>query len=496
MGARDEVNIKVSADVAQAIRAWRAMEQGPEAMANELEALGRKGKAAASGMQGEFQKLVGQWATIAAAIATAKQILDAFMSSQQQALKKTTSATTSADAMTRELFLLTPGDKSLDTIRNDMLRLAKQRRVQPGQAKEAMAALLGAGYSYDDTTKAGGAADAALRTLAATNATGKNVDTKSLVDALTGHLSATGQEKTAANLEKAGIAAQAMFAATKLEITDLLALGPRAKNISSITKLGNEQIPILSQFKDVTTADVGATAFHTASLRLKMAKDNPRSARALKELGLKPEDVDFAGESFFDVQNRLAGAFDKAGPDAQRIMGRMFGNEGILAGNVLFTKSGAAETRRRIGMAGDRDAFNFAASVNEGGYAAKQNLADVEQMQAFFESGATEPELARQALSNKLKEMKLGRFKTVAAERAFDSLLYVTGDPETAITGATNMLGTLSGLNGEDATAYSEKLRSSISQSAKAETIVIKLTDQDGVAIPHESPASKNNKAK
>lgn len=492
--AREDVNIKVSADVAEAVKMWRAMEQGPQAMANELDQLGKKGKTAASGMTGEFTKLVGQWASVGAAIATAKQLLDAYIATQREAVQKSQTATRSSDQMVRELFLLTPGDKTEKQIRSDLLSLAKERRVQPQQAKEVAGALLGAGYSYEQTMGAGGAADAMLRTMSATNATGKGIDAKALTDALTGHLSATGQKLTAENLAKAGMASQSMFASTKLELTDLLALGPRAKNISAITGWQNELIPILSQFKDVTTADVGATALHTAVVRLKGAKDNARSRGALKDLGLKPEDVDFAGESPFQVQDRLVDAFEKAGPDAQRMMARLFGNEGLVAGNVLFTRAGRDEMHRRLGMSSNAEAFNAAAAVNEGSLQAKSNMAAAEEMQTRVVDGLIDTETARTAISNVMR--KRGGFTDYeigTAQQRFDNALEWGDGPELAIDRALRGV-----LAHEDGSRLAGDIKKDIIKRSQADPINVNVTlqDQDGIAIPHKSEVSNLNQAK
>ncbi len=487
--AREDVNIKVSANVAEAIRLWKAMEAGPQGMANELDQLGARGKKAAAGMGAEFDKIVGNWVGIAAAIAAAKKILDAFMQSQREHALRQAGASVGADQLSRELFQLTPGDRALSTIRNDMLQLAQTRRVAPMQSKEAIAALLGAGYSYDQAVTGGGA-DAVLRTLAATNATGKDVDTKGLVDALTGHLSATGQEKTQENLLKAGMAVQGMFAATKLEIEDLQNLAPRAKNIYDATGLANEQIPILSQFKDVTTADVGATSFHTATLRLLGAKSNRRSSRAIDELGLKPEDVDFQGESFFDVQNTLAAAFERAGPNAGRLKGTLFGNEGILAANVLFSREGAAQTRQRLGMAADPTAFNRAAAVTEGGLQAKAAAAESAEMQVHASESFTDPETARKLFFSDLEASgKSNAFYRTIGGAAFSTGMVLSGGDADIATGMA-----------VDAVGGSEDWVNSVIQRSQADAVPvvrIELTDQNAVAIPHKAEVNKvgNNRA-
>lgn len=483
--AREDVNIKVSANVAEAIRLWKAMEAGPEGMARELGGLETKGKKAAQGLGAEFDKFIGKWTSIAAGIAIAKQAMDAFIASHKESMALERDSTLNADQMSRELFQLSPGNIPLQQIRQDILSVAERRSASPERAKEAIAALLGADFSYDQTMKKGGGADAVLTTMAATNATGKNIDAKELVDAITGHLSATGQDKTSANLLNVGMAVQGLFAATKLEIEDLKSLAPRAKNISDATGLQNEQIAIMSQFKDVTTADVGATAFHSAISRLVQAPNNSRVRRGLSQIGLSPDDVRFDGTpgGFMAVQQRLANAFDSA-PNAAASKGLIFGNEGMLAGNVLFSQAGVAQTRERMGMAADAASFDGSAEVMAGGFQGKQNAADAREMMANAKgAGYVDPVLARQEMLSTLKRDKMAGGDRVVAEKLFDLTNFLTGDAERAAAVA------LFPIYGAD---HSEKA-SQIANNARAEAVKIKLelTDQNGVSIPHKSEVHK-----
>ena len=478
--AREDVNIKVSANVAEAIRLWKAMQEGPQQMARELDGLADKGKRSASGMTGEFSKLIGTWGTLATAIAAAKKVLDAYIQSQQQALQRSADASRGADAMSRELFNLNDGKTPLNKIRGDFLNLAQQRRVTPTQAKDAIGALLGAGYSYEQAVDQGGA-EAVLRTLSATNATGKEVNVKELTDALTAHLAATGQARTKENLLGAGQAIQSMFAATKLEMVDLQQFAPRAANIFNTTGLGNEQIAIASQLKDVTSAEVGATTFQSAVMRLQAGGTNARIRKALKELGVNPEDVDFQGESFFDVQARMGAAFDKAGPKAANLKQRIFGNEGLLGGNVLFSTEGATQTQERLRMMRNVGAFNQAADVTEGSLQGKSFAADAAQMQAHFKEGFVDPEVARKQLITAMEREGYGRLRQMTAEKVYDANLTVWGDAEYATRRAAEFSGYAPAGSRGDARVQA------IIDSARAETIKIQLTDQNGVAIPHKS---------
>jgi hypothetical protein len=482
--AREDVNIKVSANVAEAIRLWKAMEEGPKAMGNELDAMARKGQKSAKGLNDELGNMVGQWTSIAAGIAAAAKVLEAYVKMQRELRELEKGSTRTADSQSRELANLAPASVPLKQIRQDMTNLAVRRGVTTERAKETAGALLGAGFAYGDTMKEGGAGDVALRTLAATNASGKNIDAKALVDAMTGHLSATGQEKTAANLAAAGQTSQALFAGTKLEIDDLQNLAKVGKNIKDITGLGNEQMALLSQFKDVTSADIGATSMQASIMRL----NNPgsRERKALSELGLNPQDVDFNGEAFYDVQSRLGAAFDQAGPNASRLRGQLFGQEGVLGGSVLFSKKGAASTQERLKMAANTSSFNRAAGITEGSLESKMNAADAETVKQFAADGFVDPEIARKQLMNKIKELGGGAFYQTLGTTAFDTAIGLGADADTATRTGMRWVG------------GNHQMAKDVVDKARAESVKVEisLTDQNGVAIPHKSEVNNVGKNK
>jgi hypothetical protein len=272
-------------------------------------------------------------------------------------------------------------------------------------------------------------------------------------------------------------ATQAMFASNKLEIADLQALAPRAKNIFEATGLKNEQIALLSQFKDVTTADIGATAFHGAVNRLGSAGNNRARTRALAELGLKPEDVDFQGESFFDVQQRLSGAFTKAGPNANRLKNALFGEEAMLAGNVLFTPEGVALTQQRLAEMKDGSGFKRAATITEGGLEAQNNASLAKETKAFFSKDYVDPTIARRNLMTEIKNAGGGAGYQTAGTKAYDTAIGMGYDADTATRTGVRWVGG----NDEMTKRILNDSRASDVPTLKVD---ITVSDQNQVAIP------------
>lgn len=426
--AREDVNIRVSSNVAEAIRLWQAMEEGPRAMGNSLSVLGSKGRKANTDLLSGLEQVVGRWLSIGSAISASIKLVKLWGDAHDAAHRKAVDATTGVDTGLRELFSLADGRRAMGSIRQSVFDTAVQRRVTPDTAIEASSALLGAGYSAKETFE-GGATDTALRILAANAATGENVDTKQLIDALTGFLDATQQAKTSDNLLKAGVAMQNLWAATKLSIEDIPAMSPRAAAISSATGMGNEMLAVLSQFRDVTDPSTGATAFRGGVLKLQGAGNVKRREELLAELGLRPEDVDFQGESFFDVQKTLTKAFKEAGPDASRIASGIFGEESMLFYSTLLNDRAVAETQKRLGMQGDVGSFERSREVMEGSYAAKSAEAQARQTGAFYDDATIDPATLRTNLETMMKEKQgYGAFRRGVALSMYDASTWASGD--------------------------------------------------------------------
>jgi hypothetical protein len=102
--AREDVNIKVSADVAQAIQMWKAMEEGPEAMAKSLEGMGRRGRTATKDVLDNLAGMAAQWISIAALINAAQQAAQSYFTTVRQIEESQAKAFTTADSAVRQYF--------------------------------------------------------------------------------------------------------------------------------------------------------------------------------------------------------------------------------------------------------------------------------------------------------------------------------------------------------------------------------------------------------
>lgn len=486
--AREDVNIKVSADVAEAVRMWEAMKRGPEAMAQELEATGRKGKQAGSDMQREFTSLIGTWSSIAGAIGLAKQTLSEFADIQKRVNENARSASVGPDAMARA-FAVQGGlsNQQLEEARRQITQIAINRRVAPETAFSAATQLVSSGFSPSEVTTGGGL-DNFLKVLAASNATGANVDSQDLSQKLVQFLSATGQQRTAGNVLSTGQQIQALFKGTNIQLADLGQLaGEAAKINQAFPELGNQQLGIFSQFRDVQEASVGSTAMRAALIAIRTAGATPEKAKALASLGLSPEDVD--DESFATVQERLTGAFERAGPVQANIAAKkLFGDEGLIARQILFTPEGMATTRERLAMGANAAAFERDVALTEGSISARNAEASSRQAMRNFDQGFYDPDTVRKNLVEAFR--REGQSATAAEFQAskFDFFQETLGlDAETSLRLA------FPAITQEQAQFRNQVLKQSQGELPGDLKIRVQIQDQDGLAVPGKSDVAKMN---
>jgi PII-like signaling protein len=390
--------------------------------------------------------------------------------------------------MTRETFMLSDKQSAMREIRDQVLNTAISRGIGPEKTFDAAKSLLGAGFDQKEVLEKGGL-DAMLQILNANAASDKATDVTTLTNAITGFIDATGQAKTTDSLRSTGVAVQNLWAETKLGLEDLPAIASRANQIVEATHGSFEDVlSTMSIFRDVTDASTGATAYRGATMKLKNAKTHKARTRALAELGVTPEMVDFEGESELEVAELMNERLKAAGPNRGRIIGSILGEESSLYGTRLWSDQGVALLKERRKMSGDVGSFEESARIMEGGMQAAANRAEAKEMQVHAEEGVIDPAVARQNLISMMKEHKFTSGDRWAAEQAFDWTQWATGDVESATHAATNV-----GYGSQSDTRAKEILEQSRPQPVE---VRVTLQDNNQIAIPHKAEVMNVGKNK
>lgn len=492
--AKDEVNIKVSADVAEAIRLWKAMSEGPEAMSRELEAVGKKGRAAASGMEAEFSKIVGTWTSITGAMNLARGALDQVIKAQQAYNQLVENASVPVDTLKRKWANQTgASNQQMADDTKSILGIAVQRAVTPETAFATATQLASSGFSPEEAS--GASLDTILKLANATNFAGDGADVAGMAGAMINFLQATKQPATKEAIEEAAKAVHGLFQGTDLNAGQLSRYAPIGGAIYSQTGMGTEQLGILSQFLDASP-DVGVagTAMKAAFSGLATAGGKTNKRAALAKLGLKPEDVDFVGEDILQIQERIVRGFESVPKNEANIAAAtLFGQEGLLAKTAFFDRAAMATTRERMAAISSGAQFERAHLMTEGGNEAAARREQAKSALSFAQQGYNSPTTMNTALINEMNDRGYGAFNQAITSAWYNTMTMLPGmDAESALR------ATFAG--GEKPGGITEAILNRTQTNLPADipqfNLNITLQDPYGNALHYQSDVELNSKVK
>lgn len=160
-----------------------------------------------------------------------------------------------------------------------------------------------------------------------------------LVSALTEALNAYGIPKTNENLKSLAVAAQGVFKQTDFQLTELQDFAKSASVFESAGMSLNQALAGFTTLREVLPAEQAGTGMRNFVNILKTAGGDKSNTKSLNSMGLKPDQVDFVGESLDQVLQTLKGAIgnmDKA--ERQIALGNLFGRENIASAELLIAR--------------------------------------------------------------------------------------------------------------------------------------------------------------
>lgn len=402
---REDVNIKVSANVAEAIQLWKAMEAGPEGMAKALDAMGQKGAKSAKGIGDEILGFVGKWASVGVAVSAVTSEINRQYEALKRLREEKNAATNTVDEVWNRFQVQAglPNGPRADQVRNQLLSIIATRKAGPVQGLQAAEQLGSAGASVQDIL--GGGLDEFLQLITASNAAGQDVNVPQLAQAMVKFLAANGKQPNREGMRGTSLAIQQLFGGTNLQLSNLARFAPEAGKIASFSHLAPEdQLAVYSQFLGTMDESTAAVAFRGGVSRLATAGAVPERVSALKSLGLKPGDVDFQGEDFFTVLDRLRKGFGGVKPEQANIAAqRIFGDESLGFYSVMLQPGAVEEAKKRGVMARDATGAAERLSLAESSRGAAARQAETLAAATQYDKEALDPAVIRkrlQALTN------------------------------------------------------------------------------------------------
>lgn len=398
---------------------------------HELDAAGKAGTTALGNIGGQIGGLLVGYTSIATAIT---KILDA----NRQWIDDTEEVGKSFDRVIRK-FQVQAGLSDLEKTEHGraILTGARTAGVDKDFAGKVATQLVSSGFATDEAS--GAALKVALKGFAASNLL--NQDPTQLTQSLGQFLEAQGLEKNAKNLENLLIGSQRLFKATDFQVSDLSQLAAKSQGLAGRLK-PEEVLAAFDVLRGKTDAEKGSTALKIFGERLTGANEKKEQRDALKELKLKPEDVDFLDEDVQTVLDRLGKAFD-AVPEKRRsgLLQKLFGTE---ASSPI---EGLLRDRAKVGEAlkviQDRAGYDEAVRIGTSGRQAAANRIQIDKELALLgedqkfdlHRASFEATMLERGSSNVGRSLALGIYDTAAA---------LGFSPETA-----TFLGTTGGAEGQ-----------------------------------------------
>lgn len=502
--AREDVNIKVSANVAEAIQMWKAMEAGPEGMAKALTTMGDKGEKATKGIGDYVTGWVGKWATAGTAIAAVTKLINDQYEAVKRLREEKLAASTSVDEVWNQFMVqsgLQPGAQS-DRVRTQLFQTIAARKAAPIPGLQAAVALGSAGASIEDIT--GGGLDEFLKMVTASNAAGKTVNQAELASSLVKFLKANNLSPNREGMQGSSLAIQQLFGGTNLQASNLSRFARDVGSIASMSHMAPEdQLAQFSMLLDTMSEDTASTAFKSGIISLATSGGNREKMRGLSMLGLKPRDVDFQGEEWGDVYGRLNKGFAGVAPEKRNVAAKLlFGDEGLPFYTTFLEDGDLAEAQKRGGMARNPAGAASRLKTAEGSMAAAGRQAETQAAAAMYDPKAIDPKTIRDRLIAMQKLYGVSEIDQAKQLSEFDDpfgpdALYDMTPQGRAARAAGMLRGTARQnpvvqrrLNAETAGYPNVRNQEAFLQNQLLGERQIRITGPDGLDIPHEPAAA------
>jgi hypothetical protein len=363
--AASQAVIEWSSKDAQVLRSMQSIERGMQNLAREQDKLRRATERASSESVGMFDRMAAGLTRVGMSIIGGGGIIQAF-DRIREATRDAAREAEEAGKQYDELFRKFRVQAGLNQIQGQaaqqrIIGAATRNAVDEATATAAAGGLIGAGFAPQEAT--GGALDVLLRTQAAYAASGKApVASEQLAKQAAAYLTGTGQQMTSANMQRMFQQAFALRAGA-FELSDF---GELAKQGGVLTgKLNQqEQLAAFGTLVDVYGSAEAGTNLRNIVSRLSTSRVGRTSPAALKELGLKPEEVDLVGENFGTVLDRLGAAIART-PEEKRAgaLKQLFEEAGVAPAMTLINERAGKYAGYQAGMRESGAAYAAAAAT-------------------------------------------------------------------------------------------------------------------------------------
>lgn len=387
--ASQNARIEFTAKDEQIVNALRKLNNNLDKTERKLEQVSKTSQKSNRMLSGGFENARRHLLGVATSILGAGGVLAGFhqmIAANRQFRMETDEAALSMDKLIRK-FNVQSGLRGLRSkeAQRGIGDAATRNAVSNEAAFSAATQLVSSGATPGQAS--GALLDEFLKVLAATNQVGEDVDQAELAKSLLGFLSANRLGFTGDNIARVGRGTQALFKGTNLQLSGLPALSKEAAGLSRFLS-PEEQLASFSVLLDEgIDAPSAAVALRNIVSRASTVGAKPKASKGLKTLGIKAEAIDFVGEDFNTVLDRLETAIrgtqekDRAGA-----LTKIFSEAGVAPLLSLIAKR--SQITDRVGLQQDTDQFTRDVREAQTGPNAALNRLRAAREQSVAQDGA------------------------------------------------------------------------------------------------------------
>lgn len=470
-----DIKWTIFADASAAERSIQSLEQKYAKLENAITQIGRKQKQSSDSVVSSLKGQIGSVASLAAGYLSLATAITTAFEKNREFIRLADEASLKLDEMSRK-FRIQGGLTALQgaSAQKSIQAAAVAAGFSSEQAFQAATQMVSSGATPEEAQGKG--LEVVLKTMAASNLFGRGqeggppvADPTALAKAMTSYLNSQGLKLSPDNYEKIGMGVQRAFKNTDILLPDLVELA----QIGSVLKgrlSQEEQIAAMAGLKTeggLAGADA-ATQLRNTVLFSATSKGHVAEEKALRKMGLKPEDVDFVGETFTDVLKRYQQGLSKLKPEqVLPTLETIFGKRSVTGAKNLIDNVGLLEERQKV--LGDKNAFESDVAVATSGRAAgNRRLIEAEQQQLADRAGKYSDVDVKRSFGIAAREGGMSEARISLNQLIYDAYRTAGAEQETALSAIGSRTSARVGANSRD-NSLQERTNQLLEESLKAQ---------------------------
>jgi len=328
---------------------------------------------------GATAKFADGFAMIATKVLAATVAVRAFLAEKKRMQDEAEGTVASIDELSRD-YAIQGGLKTEDQRKAASAKIMKVARDNASTASQAFGTASQLASSGFDAPE-GESLDSALKIIKTSDMA--KADPKGYIDAAAKYLKASNQKLTGQNLLGIGVAMRGLVD-TPVQASDLAEFATAAPVLNMQGVDWKTGLGMMTELRRAMSGSEAGTKMRNIGQKLATASTDTKASKALKQIGLKPEDIDAIGESMPDALRTLKTAVEKQ-PIERRagIMGDIFNNENVAAADVLMKNLDGVD--KNVAAMGDSSMFTAGVNFQLQGHNAEKNRAELDKQQKQLE---------------------------------------------------------------------------------------------------------------